>query len=98
MEEKELTMVNDEDIEETGDEIEEIPEKSGIGTGWAMLIGSGFTLAAIAAGKKAKKMWQAHKAKKELKEVDDIDETESEPTDESTAAEPTAETPKKSKK
>lgn len=63
MEDKELMMVNEE-IEDT-EEIEEIPERSGIGTGWAMLIGSGLTLAAIAAGKKAKKAWLNYKAKKE---------------------------------
>ena len=52
MEEKKLMEVNDE-IETTEEEVEETFERSGIGTGWAMLIGSGLTLAAIAAGKKA---------------------------------------------
>lgn len=69
MEEKKLMEVNDE-IETTEEEVEETFERSGIGTGWAMLIGSGLTLAAIAAGKKAKKMWQDHKAKKETLEED----------------------------
>lgn len=70
MEDKELMMVNEE-IEDT-EEIEEIPERSGIGTGWAMLIGSGLTLAAIAAGKKAKKAWLNYKAKKERPAEDAI--------------------------
>lgn len=70
MEDKELMMVNEE-IEDT-EEIEEIPERSGIGTGWAMLIGSGLTLAAIAAGKKAKKAWLNYKAKKEQSAEDAI--------------------------
>ena len=69
MKEKKLMEVNDE-IETTEEEVEETFERSGIGTGWAMLIGSGLTLAAIAAGKKAKKMWQDHKAKKETLEED----------------------------
>ena len=66
MENNDLVNVNEEIVET--EETEEIPERSGIGTGWAMLIGSGLTLAAIAAGKKAKKVWADHKAKKELKD------------------------------
>lgn len=70
MEDKELMKVNEE-FEDT-EEIEETTERSGIGTGWAMLIGSGLTLAAIAAGKKAKKVWQNYKAKKEQPEEDPV--------------------------
>lgn len=65
----------DEEIEETAEEeVEETIERSGLGTGWAMLIGSGLTLAAIAAGKKAKEVWLKRKAKKEV--VVDIDDAE----------------------
>lgn len=71
MEEKDLTMVNFEETEEN-EEIEETPERSGIGTGWAMLIGSGLTLAAIAVGKKAKKVWRNYKAKKEQSVEDSV--------------------------
>ena len=82
MEEKNLMEVNDE-IETIEEEVEENFERSGIGTGWAMLIGSGLTLAAIAAGRKAKKMWQDHKAKKEMLEEDaPVIEVEAELVDE----------------
>lgn len=70
MEEKELMTF--EEIEDNTEEIEETPERSGIGTGWAMLIGSGLTLAAIAAGKKAKKAWLNYKAKKERLEEEPV--------------------------
>lgn len=95
-ENKELMKVNEE-IEDTDEEIEETPERSGIGTGWAMLIGSGLTLAAIAAGKKAKKMWQDHKTKKEqpTEEPPVIIEVEPEPPEEPAQPEPPVEeTPK----
>ncbi|MDO5397813.1 MAG: hypothetical protein Q4G33_07765 [bacterium] len=51
--------------EEENEEIMESNERSGMGTGLAMIIGSGLTLAAIAGGKKLKKLWDKHKAKKE---------------------------------
>lgn len=66
----ELTKINEE-IEDETEEIEEIPERSGIGTGWAMLIGSGLTLAGIAIGKKAKKAWANRKTKKETPKADE---------------------------
>lgn len=63
--ENELTRIDEEEIEEENLESEEDAKSSGIGTGWAMLIGSGLTLTAIAVGKKAKKAWRSYKAKKE---------------------------------
>lgn len=62
--------------EEENEEIMESNERSGMGTGLAMIIGSGFTLAAIAGGKKLKKLWDKHKTKKEQSEVIIIDSTE----------------------
>lgn len=66
-------MTTEEAIEGT----EGATESSGLGTGLAMLIGCGLTLAAIAGGKKLKKVWTNHKAKKGQMEVintEDIDE------------------------
>lgn len=54
-------------------EVEVVDESSGIGTGLAMLIGSGLTVAAIVAGKKLMKVWKDRKAKKEQK-YDEFDE------------------------
>lgn len=97
MEETKLTEVNEE-IEGT-EEIEEIPESSGIGTGWAMLIGSGLTLAAIAAGKKAKKLWQACKARKEPSaEETVIIDVEPKPVEEPAQPEPEPQVEKPEKK
>lgn len=62
--------------EEENEEIMESNERSGMGTGLAMIIGSGLTLAAIAGGKKLKKLWDKHKTKKEQSEVIIIDSTE----------------------
>ena len=62
--------------EEENEEIMESNERSGMGTGLAMIIGSGLTLAAIAGGKKLKKLWDKHKTKKEQSEVITIDSTE----------------------
>lgn len=50
-------------IENDYEDVEEV--ESGIGTGLAMLIGSGLTLAGIAAAKFAKKKYLQFKAKKE---------------------------------
>lgn len=49
---------------------EESGGNSGIGTGVAMLIGSGLTVAAIAAGNKIRSAWKKHKAKKEAQTSD----------------------------
>lgn len=97
-ENKELMRVNEE-IEDTDEETEEVTERSGIGTGKAMLIGSALTLAAIAVGKRVKKIWQAHKAKKEECPVEEepvIIVAEPELVEEPAAepAEPPVETPK----
>ena len=46
-------------------------QKSGIGTGVAMLIGAGLTLAVGAGIKLVKKCIAAHKAKKALQEADE---------------------------
>lgn len=62
--------------EEENEEIMETNERSGMGTGLAMIIGSGLTLAAIAGGKKLKKLWDKHKTKKEQSEVIIVDSTE----------------------
>ena len=48
--------------EEEAEEVMETDEHSGIGTGLAMIIGSGLTLAAIAGGKRLKKLWDKHKS------------------------------------
>jgi len=65
------------------DEVEDeetMEEKSGIGTGMAMLIGSGLTVAGIAAWKFAKKKYGQFKAKRrmvpaEAAEPDEMDGT-----------------------
>lgn len=62
--------------EEENEEIMETNERSGMGTGLAMIIGSGLTLAAIAGGKKLKKLWDKHKTKKEQSEVVIINSTD----------------------
>lgn len=51
--------------EEETEDIMESDERSGMGTGLAMIIGSGLTLAAIAGGKRLKKLWDKYKSKKE---------------------------------
>lgn len=63
-------MVNEAVVEE--EEFEN--NKGGIGTGLAMLIGSGLTVAAIVAGKKLKGLYDDYKAKKASKENDSDDE------------------------
>lgn len=55
------------------EEPEVIEEKSGIGTGAAMLIGGLIVAGAIAGGKKLKAVWDDHKAKKEAKKTKDPD-------------------------
>lgn len=63
-------MVNEAVVEE--EEFEN--NEGGIGTGLAMLIGSGLTVAAIVAGKKLKGLYDDYKAKKASKENDSDDE------------------------
>lgn len=65
------TMENQEIIpyEEENEEITETNDRSGMGTGLAMIIGSGLTLAAIAGGKKLKELWDKHKSQKEQSDV-----------------------------
>ncbi len=55
--------------EEENEEITETNDRSGMGTGLAMIIGSGLTLAAIAGGKKLKELWDKHKSQKEQSDV-----------------------------
>lgn len=62
--------------EEENEEIMEVNERSGMGTGLAMILGSGLTLAAIAGGKKLKKMWQERKTKKGQSDVIIVDSVE----------------------
>lgn len=62
--------------EEENEEIMETNERSGMGTGLAMILGSGLTLAAIAGGKKLKKLWQERKTKKGQSDVSIVDSVE----------------------
>lgn len=62
--------------EEEHEEIMETNERSGMGTGLAMILGSGLTLAAIAGGKKLKKLWQERKTKKGQSDVIIVDSVE----------------------
>lgn len=62
--------------EEENEEIMETNERSGMGTGLAMILGSGLTLAAIAGGKKLKKLWQERKTKKDKSDVIIVDSVE----------------------
>lgn len=48
---------------------------SGLGTGLAMLIGGGLTLAAVAGGKLVKKAWDKHKANKKVEVCDTVPPT-----------------------
>jgi hypothetical protein len=66
MENNELMNVENIDIIDA-DVIDD--EKTGLGTGVAMLIGAGLTLAVGAGVKLVKKCINAHKAKKALREV-----------------------------
>lgn len=78
MEEKELmTTENNETIEE------EVEVSSGLGTGLAILIGSGLTLAAVAGGRKLKKMWKTRKTEEESTEHHENDGDEVENSDSS---------------
>lgn len=70
MNENENTVVT----EMVNNEPEMTNESSGIGTGLAMLIGSGLTIAAVAVGKKLKKVYDNRKANKRAKK--DIEGTD----------------------
>ena len=64
-------IMNYEDVMETeAQSVEMEADNSGIGTGMAMLIGAGLTLATTAIVKLGKKAWAAYKAKKELRKPD----------------------------
>lgn len=62
-------LMNVEEIE-VMDDVVVAEEKSGIGTGAAMLIGAGLTLAVSAGVKLVKKGIAAYKAKKEIRKPD----------------------------
>ena len=53
--------------------IEKTTGRSGMGTGLAMLIGGGLTLAVIVGGKKLREVWLNRKAKKE-QDVEEFDD------------------------
>lgn len=71
-------MDENEVMTEVLETVEEGVEKTGIGTGWAMLIGGAITAAGITAGKALKKAWNNRKTKKaadsEVYEADVVDE------------------------
>lgn len=76
-----IEEVNENDVIEATNETSDDNSGAGVAIAMVMLIGSGLTLAAIAAGKAIKKAWLKHKAKKEATEVEVVesnDETESE--------------------
>ena len=73
-------IMNYEEVEVIEDEVV-ADEKSGMGTGKALLIGAGVAIAAGAIVKSAKNLWAKYKAKKELRKPD----TEIEITDEEIA-------------
>ena len=62
--------------EEENEVIMEMNESSGMGTGLAIILGSGLTLAAIAGGKKLKKIWDKYRSKKEQAGVIIVESTE----------------------
>ena len=67
-------IMNYEDVMDTEIEaIEMEAEESGIGTGMAMLIGAGLTLATTAIVKLGKKAYAKYKAKKELRQPEEGD-------------------------
>ena len=69
MEEKNNEMVELVEVNETPETGVEV-EETGMGTGMAMLIGSGLTLAVMAGVKKGRELWAKHKAKKSVIEAD----------------------------
>lgn len=77
-------IMNYEDIECMADVVE-TGEKTGIGTGVAMLIGAGFTLAVGAGVKLAKKGIAAYKAKKAARNADNANVIDAEENEEDTS-------------
>lgn len=76
-----IEEVNENDVIEETNETSDNNSGAGVAIAMVMLIGSGLTLAAIAAGKAIKKAWRNYKAKKEEAESkvdDDTIETEAE--------------------
>lgn len=78
-------MMNYEDMDSEVETAEVESEDSGIGTGAAMLIGAGLTIAVAAAVKFGKKVYAKIKAKKEAKEATADDHDFVIPTDEDIA-------------
>ena len=65
-------IMNTEEVMDTEvDTVEAEPEETGMGTGVAMLIGAGLTIAVGAAVKVGKKVYAKYKAKKALRKPDD---------------------------
>lgn len=77
--ENEIMNVETEVMEPEFDTVEMENENPGIGTGVAMLIGAGLTIATTAAVRLGKKLWAKHKAKKELRQPEEGEVVE--PTD-----------------
>ena len=76
-----IEEVKENDVIEETNETSDDNSGAGVAIAMVMLIGSGLTLAAIAAGKAIKKAWLKRKAKKEEAESkvdDDVIETEAE--------------------
>lgn len=74
-------IMNYEDVMDTEiDAVEMEAEESGIGTGMAMLIGAGLTLATTAIVRLGKNLYAKHKAKKELRQPEEGEVVE--PTEE----------------
>ena len=71
--ENEIMNYENEVMENEVDIYEMEPEQSGIGTGLAMIIGAGITVASIAAVRLGKKIIAKYKAKKELRLVGEDD-------------------------
>lgn len=70
MEERDELMVTETtELASVEDTVEE-ESSSGVGTGLAMLIGSGLTLAVIAGGMKLRKVWRIRRAERELRDMD----------------------------
>ena len=72
MEEKNNEMIELVETNEDPITTEVEVEESGMGTGLAMLIGSGLTLAVLAGVRKGKELWSKHKAKKAAIEDDAV--------------------------
>ena len=69
--ENEIMNFEDEVMENEYDVCETETERSGIGTGMAILIGAGVAAAGVAAVGLGKKVWAKIKAKRELRLVDE---------------------------